>query len=103
MDNKNRNIAIIALSIAVIAILQMPFTLNFWMLITQKDFDIPKESSFWSFRADKVNNERDNWWFYGHDGKNYYYKDNNGFKVFAKKDSSSCEGFLKTDFKTWCQ
>ncbi len=103
MDNKKRNIVIVLLTLAAIAILQSPFTTNFWMLITQKDFDIPKESSFWAFRADRVNNERDNWWFYGHDGKNYYFKDDNGFKVFAKNNKANCTGFLATDYKTWCQ
>ena len=103
MDNKKRNIVIVLLTLLAVIILQSPFITNFWMLITQKDFDIPKESSFWAFRADRVNNERDNWWFYGHDGKNYYYKDDNGFKVFAKNDQASCAGFLATDYQTWCQ
>jgi len=103
MENKNRNIAIILLTLAAILILQSPFTTNFWMLITQKDFDIPKESSFWAFRADKVNNQRDNWWFYGHDGKNYYFKDANGFQTISKAAAKNCEGFSARDYTTWCR
>jgi len=103
MENKNRNIAIIVLTLVVIVILQLPFTANFWMLISQKDFDIPKESSFWTFRADKVNNERENWWFYGHDGKNYYYKDSNGFQTISKAAAKKCPDFSAQNFTTWCQ
>lgn len=103
MDNKKRNFIIIGLVLFALIIINLPFTANFWMLITYKDFDIPKESSFWAFRADKVNNERENWWFYGHDGKNYYYKDSEGFKTFAKKDTTSCQDFAAQDYTTWCQ
>jgi len=103
MENRKRNAVILLLTLIAIVIINLPVTTNFWMLITQKNFDIPKESSFWAFRPDRVNNVRDDWWFYGHDSKSYFFKDKDGFKSISKEQAKLCSGFVKTDIETWCQ
>ena len=99
MSNRNRNLLIIVLTVISVIIINLPISTNFWMLITQKNFEIPKESSFWTFRADKVNNVRDDWWFYVMTAKASSLKIKMVLRVFQKKRVSTVPVLWKQTLK----
>jgi hypothetical protein len=76
-----------------------------WMPITGRGYDIPKESSVFTFSPLCMNAGSGEWWVYGEDNKNYYVITDNmspPYLVYPKIKASACHGFNKTRVKTWC-
>ena len=78
---------------------------NFWMLLIEPNYIIPKESNFFQFEANQMNDGSGDWWVYGQDNKNYYYflgSDFLPYITFSKGDTQTCSGFDKLNINTWC-
>lgn len=78
---------------------------NFWMLLIEPNYIIPKESNIFQFEVNQMNEGSGDWWIYGQDNKNYYYflgSDFLPYITFSKGDTQTCSGFDKLNINTWC-
>ncbi len=81
-----------------------PLWSNMYLLFTEKEYEIPQESSVFTFEATKMNEGSGGWWIYGEDSKNYYALTNdtvNRIISINKKQAVKINDFNKLDYKTW--
>lgn len=84
-----------------------PLAGNLWNLLSGAGFEIPSESSIFTFRPTVMNEGSGEWWLYGEDRRNYYgvpEKDAPpaGYLVFPRARVGECPGFREQDVTTWC-
>ena len=98
-------IVITTLTVVIAFSALTPFTTNFWLVLTGRDFKIPKESSLLTFRVTKMNSGSGEWWLYGEDN-DYFYANSRAAGVkyhsFPRSKVDKCPGFDHLDFTTWC-
>jgi hypothetical protein len=84
------------------------FSYNAWCLLTCNGYEIPKESSIFTFRQTQDSGGNGDYWSYGEDDDNYYGENKNpkydpehdSDYVFLKKGNEP-KGFDKFDTDTW--
>jgi hypothetical protein len=89
----------------VIIIANTAFLSNIWCTATGRGFIIPKESSYFTFTATKMNQGSGEWWLYGED-ENYFYSSENAtsdkdYVLLSKERGSKIKDFDKFEVKTW--
>lgn len=100
-------IAGLALAAGVGLAVATPLAGNLWDLLTGVGYEIPAESSVFSFRATVMNEGSGEWWMYGEDGRNFYGVPVNDagtakYLVFPREKAAGCRGFDAHDTATWC-
>jgi hypothetical protein len=96
----------IGLLLLILGFIIMPvFTSNAWCLLACSGYEIPKESSIFTFRETQDNNEGSGeYWLYGEDDENYYanfsYPESDADYTVLKKGTEPA-GFNKLDIDTW--
>jgi hypothetical protein len=78
---------------------------NICMLIIEKEYFIPTQSSIFTFNETVHNDGSSDVWRYGQDGNNYYYNlstFDNDVLFFSKKNIDNCPGFNPENISTWC-
>ena len=77
---------------------------NIWMLTTDHNNYIPKESNIFQFTPIQIDEGSGGYWRYAKDAKNFYYfsetEESTYYKIIIKND---CVNFNPTNFKTWCK
>ena len=82
-----------------------PLLGNFYSVITGHGFEIPDESSLWTFNVTEMNPGSGEWWLYGEDRRYFYaYSETERvrYHAFPKAKIRDCPGFQSNDSKTWC-
>lgn len=77
---------------------------NIWLLLTENGYEIPKESSIFTFEATKMNDGSGGWWIYGEDNEKYYALSTdsiNSILFIDKLQSKKIENFDKFNYETW--
>lgn len=96
----------VAIVLAVVALgLFSTFFGNTWLLLTGNGYEIPAESSIFTFDATVMNSGSGDWWLYGEDGKNYYQYTGQGsvrYIAYPKVRAINCRGFDPHNSATWC-
>lgn len=75
------------------------------MLVIEKEYFIPKQSSIFTFNETVKNDGSSDVWRYGEDFSNYYFNLStftNDVLFFPKKNINKCPGFNPEDITTWC-
>lgn len=85
----------------LIAAAYTPVLENGWHLLTGRGYEIPDDSSVFSFRPTVMNSGSGEWWLYGEDNTDYYYLDSS--TKISKEASELCQGFKADDHTTWCR
>ncbi|MBO7061097.1 MAG: hypothetical protein J6W54_08420 [Fibrobacter sp.] len=78
---------------------------NFWMILKDPNYIIPKESNIFQFEVNQMNEGSGDWWIYGQDKKNYYFfygLESLPYITFSKNDAHACSDFDKLNINTWC-
>ena len=78
---------------------------NFWMILKDPNYIIPKESNIFQFEVNQMNEGSGDWWIYGQDNKNYYFfygLESLPYITFSKNDARACSDFDKLNINTWC-
>ena len=78
---------------------------NFWMILKDPTYIIPKESNIFQFEVNQMNEGSGDWWIYGQDNKNYYFfygLESLPYITFSKNDARACSDFDKLNINTWC-
>ena len=78
---------------------------NFWMILKDPNYIIPKESNIFRFEVNQMNEGSGDWWIYGQDNKNYYFfygLESLPYITFSKNDARACSDFDKLNINTWC-
>ena len=78
---------------------------NFWMILKDPTYIIPKESNIFQFEVNQMNEGSGDWWIYGQDNKNYYFfygLESLPYITFSKNDARACSNFDKLNINTWC-
>lgn len=78
---------------------------NFWMILKDPTYIIPKESNIFQFEVNQMNNGSGDWWIYAQDDSNYYFflgYDSLPYIVFSRSAAEKCIGFDKVNVDTWC-
>jgi hypothetical protein len=91
---------------AVIALFCTDIFGNILMLVIEKEYFIPKQSSIFTFNETVHNDGSSDVWRYGEDASNYYFNLstlNNDVLFFPKKNIDNCPGFNQEDISTWCE
>ncbi len=91
---------------AIIALFCNSIFGNILMLVIEKEYFIPKQSSIFTFNETVPNEGSSDVWRYGEDRSNYYFNRstfNNDVLFFPKKNIKNCPGFNPEDIKTWCE
>lgn len=79
--------------------------MNCWLVATGRGFEIPDESSLFTFRVTKMNEGSGEWWLYGEDRSFFYAAPESGevrYHAFPRARIEDCPGFERFDFSTWC-
>ncbi|CAM2811168.1 hypothetical protein DRF59_14730 [Chryseobacterium flavum] len=111
MDNKLKNkmkkiLLLLALSVFICVFVFTSFFGNLYSIVTENGYEIPKESSVFTFEATKMNSGSGGWWMYGEDHKKYYALTNDSISTIIsinKTKSKKIKTFDKLDYKTWKQ
>lgn len=78
------------------------FTENFLkQIITTSEYKVPSESNLFDFKETQGNFGSGEWWVYGQDKVNYFYYDDQVYKI-SILSTSECQGFESKNYKTWC-
>ncbi|QGK74875.1 hypothetical protein [Flavobacterium sp. SLB02] len=78
---------------------------NIFLLVIEKKYFIPEQSSIFTFNETVHNDGSSDVWRYGEDHSNYYFNLstlNNDVLFFPKKNIANCPGFNPEDITTWC-
>lgn len=92
------------LIVAAFIVFRTPFLYNL-LLLPNREFFIPVESSILTFRVTEMNPGSGDWWLAGEDRKNFYaYSESRQFKyhLFPKSKAAECPGFQPKEPWTWC-
>jgi hypothetical protein len=96
------------LGILIVVTVLVSFTYalgNAWLMLTGQGYEIPEESSIFTFNATVMNNGSGEWWIYGEDGRNYYHYTGGSprsYIALAKAQSTKCPAFDRHSITTWC-
>ncbi|TDL99751.1 MAG: hypothetical protein C4K58_00400 [Flavobacteriaceae bacterium] len=75
-----------------------------WLVATENGYEIPKDSSIFTFKATKMNEGSGGWWVYGEDNKKYYalsVDPINKIICIDKGKSRKIKNFDRFEYKTW--
>lgn len=100
-----KQIILFVLFTAVIALFCTSIFGNIFMLVIEKEYFIPKQSSIFTFNETVKNDGSSDVWRYGEDFSNYYFNLStftNDVLFFTKKNINKCPGFNPEDITTWC-
>jgi hypothetical protein len=82
-----------------------PVLENLFLLLTGAGFEIPAESSVFTFRVTVMNSGSGEWWIYGEDSANFYGVPDVSdirYLVFSRAKVPDCPGFVPVSYETWC-
>jgi hypothetical protein len=103
-----RSLAMMGIVLVVIALGLGSFSMffsNVWLLLTGEEFEIPVESSIFTFHASILNDGSGDWWLYGEDERNYYWytgQPSRAYVAYSKIRAMNCRGFDPHNEATWC-
>ena len=95
---------LLALFVSAHLVISTSFFGNLYSIATENGYEIPKESSMFTFEATKMNEGSGGWWMYGEDNKKFYaltIDSVNTIISIDKNQSQKIKNFNKLDFKTW--
>lgn len=90
----------------VVVLLGTPVLGNMCSVVTGNGFEIPQESSVWTFRVTEMNRGSCEWWMYAEDDRYFYAQGEiDGIRYIALPQSQvgQCASFQARDWTTWCR
>lgn len=93
---------LIATACAVLLVVT-PTAGNLWDIVTGAGFEIPAESSIFTFRVTRMNDGSGEWWLYGEDGRFFYgLPDDGPYVAYPRDRAARCPEFDPQNIRTWC-
>jgi hypothetical protein len=83
-----------------------PFWGNVWLSVTDRDYQVPADSSLLDFQSTKLNPGSGGWWVYGEDRTRFYAFTGAGsppYRSIGREAALACRGFDPRDLATWCR